>query len=260
MATNPQQLKQIEKLLKSIQSQYDILGDANPFANTDLKNIKDADTEIKKLETGLKGVQSEVEKMNSSFGDLTGTLKAIVNEIDGNAYKGVKELKKGMGGLVKEANKLRYEEEGINTLNKKQLENILERTRKSQFIAKEAAKELLAGKEGAVYNEKSKRWTDERGKFIKALNEEEITALGIYKDQGGFQDQLIEGIKERIQLEDDFNKKLGFGVKAAGGLDKALQKAGLPALGIADAIEDTRQKFIAASKESKDGAKNFKCG
>ena len=137
MATNPQQLKQIEKLLKSIQSQYDILGDTNPFANTDLKNIKDADVLIKKLEVGLKGVQSEVDEINTSFGDLTGTLKAIVNEIDGNAYKGVKELKKGMGGLVKEANKLRYEEEGINTLNKKQLEKILEKASISKSLAQE---------------------------------------------------------------------------------------------------------------------------
>ena len=46
----------------------------------------------------------------------------------------------------------------------------------------------------------------------------------------------------------DTNKALGFAPQLAAGFDKALQKAGLPALGIAEAIEETQKDAQAATK------------
>ena len=68
MATpTKQELDQINSLLNDIQKKYDQLGKDNPFKGFDYKGIKDANSSIKQLEAGLKGVNSEVRTLMMSF-------------------------------------------------------------------------------------------------------------------------------------------------------------------------------------------------
>ena len=58
----------------------------------------------------------------------------------------------------------------------------------------------------------------------------------------------VAGKQEDIEnVINSTNKALGFAPSLAGGFDKALQKAGFPALGIAEAIEDTHKEAQAAT-------------
>ncbi len=258
MAGEEDKLKKVEDLLKRIQKGYNKLGDTNPFRGMDPKKVSDSEQEISKLENALEGVDSKVRKINTTFGDLQNTLKSVVNEINPKALNANKLLEKGMKGLVTQARKLSDEEDGIGDLSKKQLKTILERTKASQKMAQDNAKSLL--KERGLLD-KNGNIKAAFGDKINKLGDEEkdklITARGIYKDTGNFQQDLIDKIEDRIGLEDEFNKKLGFGGQLAKGLDKALQKAGLPALGIADAIDKTRKNFLEANREGGDAKKNF---
>jgi len=251
MAVDKKKIEQIADLLEKIQKNYDKLGDRNPFRGMDPNTIKNVDQEIEKLEVALEGVQDRVANLNISFSDLTNILKEIVNEINPKMFNATKEMNKGMKGLVTEANKLANEEADISTLSKKQLETMLERAKKSKLMAQDNAAALL--KEMGIRT-KAGKVVEKDGLKIGRMNKEERekakAALDILKDRGQFQQSVIDGIEQRIKLEDKFNKKLGFGGQAAAGLDKALQKAGLPALGIADAVEEARKKFIDTNGES----------
>ena len=247
---NKKDLQEVNRLLGEIQKAYDKLGDKNPFRGMDTSKISDFDTEISKLETALDGVESKVRRIDTSFGDLKDTLKAVVNEFNPKALKATNLLERGMKGLVTEARKMANEEEDIGSLSRDNLVKILERTKASQKLAKGNAKSLLEEKGLIDATGKVKEGFEK--KIIK-LNEKEQdqlkTAKSILEDENNLQKDLINGIKDRIDLEDEFNKKLGFGGQLVKGLDKALQKAGFPALGIAEAIEKTRKGFLQANAE-----------
>ena len=251
MAADPKKIKEIADLLDKIQKNYNKLGEKNPFRGIDPNTVKNVDQEILRLQDSLQGVQDRVDNLDMSFTDLTDTLKEIVKEINPRMFNATKEMQKGMKGLVNEASKLADEEADINLLSEKQLKTMLERAKKSKQMAQDSAKKVLSdlkinteGKESLLRQIKQAKLSDEDRK--KALD-----AVNIMKDKGQFQQAVIDGIEKRIKLEEEFNKRLGFGGQLAKGLDNALQKAGLPALGISDAIENTRKKFIEAKKEGK---------
>lgn len=252
MAADKKKIQEIADLLDKIQKNYNKLGEKNPFKGIDPNRVKDVDNEILKLEASLQGVQDRVANLNMSFTDLTDTLKEIVKEINPRMFNATKEMQKGMRGLVNEASKLADEEADINLLSEKQLKTMLERAQRSKKMAQDNAAAILkdlnikvkAGKiDQAGYDQIKKMSGEEKKRAIEALK--------IMKDKGQFQQAVIDGIEKRIKLEEEFNKRLGFGGQLAKGLDNALQKAGFPALGISDAIEKTRKNFIEAKKEGK---------
>ena len=255
---NKKDLQEVNRLLGEIQKAYDKLGDKNPFRGMDTSKISDFDTEISKLETALDGVESKVRRIDTSFGDLKDTLKAVVNEFNPNALKATNLLERGMKGLVTEARKMANEEEDIGSLSRDNLVKILERAKASQKLAKDNAKNLLEEKGLLDKNGNIKASFNEKvSKLSKKEQDQLITARGIYKDTNNIQKDLIGKIRGRIDLEDEFNKKIGFGGQLAGGLDKALQKAGLPAIGISDSLDKTRKSFIEANRLGGDTKKNF---
>jgi transcriptional regulator NrdR family protein len=251
MAADPKKIKEIADLLDQIQKQYNKLGEKNPFKGMDPNKVKDVDKEIKRLETSLEGVESKARRIDTTFGDLQGTLESITKEISQKQNSSLNKLTKGMRSLTSEARKLADEEVGINTLSKKQLEKIKERALSSQRAAKDSAASLLEDmkinlkKEGSILKQiKSNK------KLTKEQKEQAIAAANILKDRNQIQGDLINKIQDRIDLEDKFNRKLGIAGQLAKGLDNALQKAGLPSMGIASAIEEARENFIKTNGES----------
>jgi len=251
MAADKRKLEEISSLLEKIEKNYNKLGKKNPFRNMDPNKVKDVDNEILKLEVSLQGVEDRVSNLDMSFNDLTQTLKAVVQEINPKMFNATKEMTKGMKGLVNEANKLADEEADIALLSKKQLNTMLERAEKSKKMAQDNAAALL--KEMGIRTEAGKV-IEKDGLKIGRMNQKDRekakAALGILKDTGKFQQSTIDGIKKRIKLEDKFNRRLGLAGQLAGGLDNALQKAGLPALGIADSIDQARKNFVKTNGKS----------
>ena len=175
----------------------------------------------------LKQEQLNLEdKSNESLEYASIAFKNIVDEIRGgnDQSKIAEQLQKSrISSLTKSSNVARQLLEvakGENTLSKKQLDNI----RLKNQAEKDNLKRIL-------------RETDGRTKVAQQIKQE-IADLEAVEAK---QTQIESTIK-------DTNKALGFAPQLAAGFDKALQKAGLPALGISDAINETQKDAQKAGK------------
>jgi DNA repair ATPase RecN len=117
--------QEIQRLLTELQRAYDRLGDTNPFRNFDTSNIQDAAATARQLEESLRGVQTRLRYADESLSDLAGAFKAIVGEITKSNTE-LSATTKTFRSLTSLSTKLRNDQTGISTLNKKDLISIKE--------------------------------------------------------------------------------------------------------------------------------------
>ena len=245
---NKKTLQDINDLLSKIDKAYKKIGESNPFDRS-VSSVQNIDKEFKKLDSSLDGLNSRIENLNASFGDIQSQLQAIAKEINPKSFDASKRLQKGLKGVVDQAQKLRFEEEGINRLSQKQLEKIKERAEQEKSNSIRAAKDLT---------NYSKLWKDVNGKVaqstkdFQALTDEQKAAVALIEDQSSAMDSIIDKASKRIQQEKEVDKELGFGLKTLGGMDKAFSKLGLPDLGLNKAVEETRAVGVKAKQMGKD--------
>jgi len=220
MAADP---KKIQEQLKQIQSLYDRLGKINPYAGMDAGEISKSVNEVKKLENALMGVQSQVENMSQSFSDLSAQLEATINEIS-KGPTATQKFAKGFKGVLAEVKKLKYEEEGLDSLNLRQLQNLKKRALKRTADAKEAAIQLLqeSGLQGMI-NEK----IDKRTKAYKDLTDAQKSALGFLQKEDKTVESINNKINNRIAKEKELLERMGGTGAALKGIEGLLQKIGL---------------------------------
>jgi len=231
--------QEIQKLLDKLDKAYKQLGTKNPFKDWDSSNLKDAGEAAAQLEDALEGVQSRVENTSTSFKDLASTLGAIVKEIDPKAANATKSFTNGFKNVIKEARTLQYEEEGINKLSKKQLEQVQERIKKQQTLTRAAAEELA----GANAN------IDRRTTAYKNLSEAEKAAINYLKEEDAQTQALLDKTQQRIDQETRINKLLGLGGAVIGGIQTALDKMGFGGLSEKLGLDEVKTKMREVAEE-----------
>ena len=231
--------QEIQKLLDKLDKAYKQLGTKNPFKDWDSSNLKDAGEAAAQLEDALEGVQSRVENTSTSFKDLASTLGAIVKEIDPKAANATKSFANGFKNVIKEARTLQYEEEGINKLSKKQLEQVQERIKKQQTLTKAAAEELA----GANAN------IDRQTTAYKNLSEAEKAAINYLKEEDTQTQALLDKTQQRIDQETRINKLLGLGGAVIGGIQTALDKMGFGGLSEKLGLDEVKKKMREVAEE-----------
>ena len=248
MAVDP---KKVEAQLKQIQSLFDRLGKINPYANLDPSKVSESVNEAKKLEIALDGVQSRVDNMDQSFGDLSKQLSATINEIK-KGPSATDKFAKGFKGVLAEVKKLKYEEEGLDNLNLKQLQNLKRRAAQRHADAKDAATELVneSGLQGMI-NAK----IDKRTKEYRSLTDAQKAAIGFLKEEDKTLQSINDKINERIKKEEETIKRMGTTGAALKGVEKVLGKIGLgdlaSAMDIPQINEDLRE-FADTGASSQD--------
>ena len=231
--------QEIQKLLDKLDKAYKQLGTKNPFKDWDSSNLKDAGEAAAQLEDALEGVQSRVENTSTSFKDLASTLGAIVKEIDPKAANATKSFANGFKNVIKEARTLQYEEEGINKLSKKQLEQVQERIKKQQTLTKAAAEELA----GANAN------IDRQTTAYKDLIEAKEAAINYLKEEDTQTQALLDKTQQRIDQETRINKLLGLGGAVIGGIQTALDKMGFGGLSEKLGLDEVKKKMREVAEE-----------
>ena len=253
MSKNAKTLKDINDLLAKIEERYNSLGDSNPFEKS-VSSVQDIDKEFDRLSASLDGLDARLENINQSFGDVFSQIQAIAKEINPKAFDASKQLAKGLKGVLSEAQKLRFEEEGINRLSKKQLEKIKERAAQEKSAAIQAAKDLTG------YDN---LWKDVNGKVAthtkqyEALGDEQRAAIKLIEDQESPLQTIIDKAQKRIEQEERIAKAMGLLPKAVQGLGSALQKIGIPDLGLSKAITQAEADLQKLDNKTKGGVKSF---
>lgn len=191
--------------------------------NLDKKNASEAEYQalLKKTKVELDAVSRSADYVAQSFFDA-------VNDLT-KSNKLVQEQRQNLNKLSRTARDLLDIRSGEATINEK--------------ILKKKSEEIRLGKRNL--------------EFLKEA------AKGDAKKQKELQNQIdatkeLENSYNEIQkIVDKTNRSLGALPALASGIDAALQKAGIPALGLADAMEATHQAAQEAAQIGGDAAESF---
>jgi hypothetical protein len=241
--------QEIQKLLKELQQAYDKLGTTNPFANFDTSNLENAQASAEQLEVALEGVYERIESSKSSFKDLNETLKNIAKELNPNVFNAAKEIEGGFKKIVKEAQKLHYEEEGISKLSLKQLTSLKEKITQQQQETKISSERLLKEQGFGEENLKNIKYITRQSKLYKDLNEEGQIAFEYLKDSNSVVNTILDKTNQRISQEKILNKSLGIGGAVIDGVEKSLKKLGFGGLASQLGIEEAKIKMKETADE-----------
>jgi hypothetical protein len=243
MAIDNDKLKKAEEILNRIKEAQKVVG-GKPLFNIDPQKLSQSTEEMEKMSLAADALENKADAINSSFGDMKSTLQAVADEMekgDKRASVYQRRVKQSVGSLTKIAEKLSSEEKGYGIESDKNIDKLIKKAQEQKDFAKSQANQL-ANEVGLVKNITG--GYDKRTKAYKELTPEQKAIISLSEDEFKIADGLIAKLKARKALSEDFVKQTGALINLAGGLDKAFQKAGLPALGIAKAIEDTKKEFI----------------
>ena len=257
---------------KSLQEIQDLLNNAN-LSISEQQRLQREINRLKQISRDTTQERLDLEQdINNAiivqsryYNDLYKELQNITAELD-NQLKAQNQMTKGLKGLTAEANKLANEEDNITTFNKKQLLAIDAKIKAEAKRAKQNALDLankhkimgLNDQDFATRLKHLQTLDKSQGGINKKEAEALVTARGMIKDNFSVINRTIAASKKRIGLENEFNKKLGAGGQIAQGLDKALQNAGLPALGISDAVDEAKKNFLALDDNARKSHGSFK--
>jgi hypothetical protein len=233
MALTPEEIKKVNEEFNQLINRLDeteqrSLRQVREDLANGRKNLEQWNREITKFKDSLDKISDNLSYATTAFKNITEELKA------GNDGEKLlqKQLQSRIASLNKVSNIARQALEvrrGDVNLSDKQLKNLQLRNERER--------------DNLIRLTQVEKITDER----RAQLEQEIAdteAVG----------NSIQGIVDR---QKEVNKQLGFAPALAAGLDKALQKAGLPALGISDALAETQKEAQRRAQEGEEAAKNF---
>jgi hypothetical protein len=241
--------KKVEEQLKRIQKLYTELGEKNPFKGMDSSTIAASVTETKKLADALEGAQSRADNLNQTFSDLQSQLQATIREI-AKAPTPIKQMQSGFKGVLNQVKKLTYEEEGIDKLNIKQLENIQKISKARISDASRAATQLLteSGLQGMINSK-----IDKRTKSYRNLTDAQKSAIGFLNEEDETIKSIDGKITKRIGQEKTLNKAIGLGGAALKGVEGALKGLGLGGLSGQLGLDEANKKMREVAESITDG-------
>lgn len=199
----------------------------------------------------LNSLRNEQKNLNSDINTFYEILKKSLVEV-GNTNKGAKETKKSFEALSSIASKLKYDQDGITTLTKKQLQTSLEKLqieRKNLANSKELNEDRLKAIESELKNQnldakKRKSLIDE-----KALLNDQIKLTNTFlKDNEFGYENLKKAVKDRLKEEEKIVKTLGISGKIVDGIVGALGKLGISSTFFENLKEDMREAAKTGSK------------
>jgi hypothetical protein len=235
MAANLDQLRQ---QIDDLREQYLKLT-AKPAALFQVNNIQDAEKAVDTLNKAVSQAREEARRLDEGFGGIADSVRAIVNELNKsrtplnlatNAFKQIEES----------ARKLKFDQQGLNDLNKKQLEDEVKKQKIAQQTIREQALRL-AQEKGIVDISKDNL------SLRRDLSNAEREILEALKEGFPLFDEINDKLDKRLDKEKEFQKSLGITGKLAG----VLGKIPFFGQGASEALKDTEKEIRALNRAGK---------
>jgi len=215
--------------------------------NIDIPNINSFVKELgmEGARKNLEQLRKEFQNINSDITYLVGHLKDATREVS-NQTNAIKDTRKSYNSLTSIASKLKYDQDGISRLNKKDLESIskkvvqerqnLEAARATNIERAKFLKDQLRNNKNLDDATKA-RYAFEKKSIEKAIDESD----SFLTDTTSGYNLLLGAVEKRIDKEKLANKALGASGALVNGLSKAMDKLGLGSLVNLDRVKEKMQ-------------------
>jgi hypothetical protein len=249
-APKKEELDEIKKLLKEINNIYSKIGEKNPFASFDTKNITNAGDAIDQLNIGLNNAKKRFDDLTDGAQNLYAQLKASVGELS-KTNSSIKDSIKSYNKIGSIIGQLRDDQKDITDLSKKDLKSMqskLQSEVQNLRLATEAAEQR---KKDLIYKAQNARVTGgltrkEREEY-SLINKTIASNNNLLNDQDSILRDLDKQIEERLALEKKIQKQMGVSGAILGTLKTLLPGPLANAL----ALDDATAKMREAAKEGK---------
>ena len=222
MALTPEEIKSVNEEFNKLVNKLDEI-DQKTLSRT-REALLSGKVTLEEWNRELKRFKTTADNVGNSLSYIANSFKDSVNELQ-KQNKYLSSAKTIINDVSKSAQAALNVRRGETDINVKNL------TQAKQLIDSQREQLELSLKNGNLTK-------SQRGEIYKTLND-----LPAYK----------AGLEGVLETNEKINKELGFGPQLLGGLDKALQKLGLPPLGVKDAIDETRRLGqVAAATGDKD--------
>jgi uncharacterized protein YukE len=199
----------------------------------------------------LGSLRNEQKNINSDINTFYEILKRSLTEIN-KTKNATKDTSKSFEKLSSIASKLKYDQDGISTLTKKQLQTSLETLRQEQKnleISRKINVERLNEVKSALQNENLSFRKRAALNAEKALLENSIrTTSGFLRDQELGYQNLKKAVTDRLKEEERIQSTLGISGKIVDGIVGALGKLGISSTFFENLKEDMRETAKSGSK------------
>ena len=210
------EIQDAQNKLKALKKELEAFDDINiNIFDESSEDLTELNTQIKSAKALLEDLKPDLDYISKSFND---SLQSLTRQ---NHYLNLQ--KKGLRGIASQASHISDIKAGEVDTDEKSI-------KKAQQKYKQYLKDL----------ELAKRREGISDSELENLNRQIKEAAVVEK-----------GFEEVLETHKEINKQLGIAPQLASGLDKALQKIGLPSLGIDEALKET-QALGQAAKETGD--------
>ena len=240
-------LEEQKRKLQELRKEYKALTNTEP-PKFDIKNLDDANSAVKAMNVSLREAKREALDITNTFADLQKQIKGILGELKGqeNLSKSItKEFQKQENIVTK----LKYDQEGLDQLNLKELQALKKKQQISSNIIKEKGKELTNSKSLNGLSDNAFELEVKRLKAKEQLTDEEEALIRGAREGFSITKEINDEIDKRIKKEEQVQKNLGLtggALKSIGGI---LDKMGLGGLSKSLGIEDATKEAEKFSRE-----------
>ena len=231
----------VSKEIKNIQQQIETLKSSLNQADQIgldrlIKDLKNGKNDLKGWNELLDITKDTVDEVANSLSYVANSFRDSIQELS-KQNSALNESKSIISKISRKASEVLSIRKGEQSINKKSIESAKEKLGEQERILKSnlsnIQSQLTSNNLSDKQKDKLQAQADEIGFIINNLDE--------YK----------KGLQGVLDTDKKINKQLGFAAQAIGGIDKAMQKLGLPPLGIADALDETKKLGQEAARSGK---------
>jgi hypothetical protein len=214
----------------------------------DIPNMSDFVKSIGGMEAARKNLEQmrkEFNNINSDITYLVGHLKDATREVGGQ-NNALKDTKKSYNSLSSIASKLKYDQDGISRLNKKDLESISKKVLQERQAL---AQSLERNKQRETELRNQTEFTEAEAKELALLKNANLeTSLFLTEGEDGYL-ALVKAVEKRIEKEKLANEALGVSGALVKGLSSAMDNLGLGGLINLERVKDKMQEVADAAAD-----------
>ena len=225
--------KEKAEVIKRIKEEIARLDKASAKAYQDtLKSLDDTVANLDVYQKLLNNIKNDVASIDKGFSGILQEIVSINQELQ-KGDKNTKDVTKAFRGLESIAQKLKYDQQGFNELNLDQLKKEQSKLKILEDQARSAA--LKLAKDKGINDLANTNLS-----LLQNISEEELAILTAAQLGFTVYEETNELLKERIEKEEEINKKLGI----TGVLLKGISKIPIvgPLLKVNDALDAARKK------------------